>query len=431
MALKPYDLIGIGIGPFNLSLAALLEKAPELTSVFLERKPSFDWHPEVMFEDSLMQTSYLKDLVTPVDPTSPYSFLNHLVDRNLFYQFLNTQRGTIARREFEQYCAWVSQKLAHKLQFETAVSAVSFDGGLFQVQTARGLLQSRSICIGTGLVPRIPECVEPHLGPRVFHAKSPELKNVNLEGKSVVIIGGGQTGIEVFRNALLGKWGHPGSLRLVTRRKSLEPLDESPFTNDYFTPAYVDAFWGLTLDKKAQIVASQKLASDGNTPNYLLDLYNDLYRLKHVEGDTREIRILAYRKLVALSKTGSENYTLKLENAFYDQTEEMRADVVILSTGFQNAIPSILDPIRGRIAFDHEGRFQFKKCYDIRWDGPPENKIYALNFSRHNHGIIDPQTSLMAWRSAVVINDLAQRPLYKTESSPANFVDYGTKETRS
>ncbi len=113
---KTHHLVGIGVGPFNLSLAALLDKAPSIHSVFLERKAQFDWHPEVMFPDSNMQTSYLKDLVTPVDPTSRYSFLNYLADKHLLYPFLNTQRSIISRREFEQYCAWVSRRLGERLR---------------------------------------------------------------------------------------------------------------------------------------------------------------------------------------------------------------------------------------------------------------------------------------------------------------------------
>lgn len=33
-----YDLVGVGIGPFNLGLAALLEKTPELNAVFLRKR---------------------------------------------------------------------------------------------------------------------------------------------------------------------------------------------------------------------------------------------------------------------------------------------------------------------------------------------------------------------------------------------------------
>ncbi len=125
-----FDLIGIGIGPFNLSLAALLEKAQSTNTLFLDKKPQFDWHPELMFSDSIMQTSYLTDLVTPVDPTNPYSFLNYLCNRNLFYSFLNTERAFISRMEFEQYCQWVSQQLAYKLKFNMDVRQVTFSDGL-------------------------------------------------------------------------------------------------------------------------------------------------------------------------------------------------------------------------------------------------------------------------------------------------------------
>lgn len=418
------DLAGIGIGPFNLSLAALLRKTPQVKHLFFERRPQFDWHSEIMFRDSTMQTTYLKDLVTPVDPTSPYSFLNHLVERGLFYQFLNTQRTVISRREFEQYCTWVSEKLHATLKFKTEVLGVNFTNGEFRVHTPDGLHRSKNICVATGLVPRIPDCARPHVGANVFHAKSPALKNVNLEGKSVVIVGGGQTGIELFRNALHGKWGRAHSLRLLTRRKSLEPLDESAFTNEYFTPAYVESFWNLNLQKKTQIVAEQKLASDGNTPSYLLELFNDLYHLKHVEKDTREIGIMACRKLTDLEIAPGGGYRLAIENTFRETKASIDADIVILSTGFENAIPPMLEPLFPKIDFDSERRFKFKKSYAVEWDGPAENRIYALNFSRHNHGIIDPQTSLMAWRSAVVINDLTGQEIYATRPTTPSFVEY-------
>lgn len=418
-----HDLVGIGIGPFNLSLAALLEKVPDISHLFLERKTQFDWHPEVMFSDSIMQTSYLKDLVTPVDPTNPHSFLNYLVDQNLFYPFLNTQRSVVSRKEFELYCSWVAARLQSKLQFNTDVHQVNFSGDYFKIETSQGEVQAKNICVATGLSPRIPDFARAFVGPQVFHAKSPQLKNLNLENKSVVIVGGGQTGLEVFRNAIHGQWGKFAAISLVTRRKSLEPLDESAFTNDYFTPNYVNKFWNLSLEKKAQVVASQKLASDGNTPSYLSQLYNDLYRLKHVDKDPRKINILACRKVNKLTAE-SRGYSLGIENTFSDQHEEMKADIVILCTGFQSSIPQILEPLFAQIRFDHEGRFNFNKNYSIEWSGPEKNRIYALNFSRHNHGIIDPQTSLMAWRSATVVNDLAQKKVYTTEQAFQNFVEY-------
>lgn len=48
--MKKIDITGIGIGPFNLGLAALLSHHPEIKSVFLERKPEFRWHEGLLLQ---------------------------------------------------------------------------------------------------------------------------------------------------------------------------------------------------------------------------------------------------------------------------------------------------------------------------------------------------------------------------------------------
>lgn len=47
--MNKYDIVGIGAGPANLSLSALLGvRAPELTARFVERQSSFNWHPGML-----------------------------------------------------------------------------------------------------------------------------------------------------------------------------------------------------------------------------------------------------------------------------------------------------------------------------------------------------------------------------------------------
>ncbi len=422
------DLAGIGIGPFNLSLAALCSGVKELNFKFFERKPSFEWHSEIIFNDSYMQTSFLKDLVTGADPTNPYSFLNYLVKNGLFYSFMNTERESVTRKEFELYCQWVSRELSTHLSFSSGVSSINFDEdrSLFEIETEAGSYLARNICLGTGLLPRVPDCARSYLGPKVFHAKSKELASINLENKKVVIIGGGQTGVEVFRNALNNKWGKVASLQIVTSRANLEPLDNSPFTNEYFTPQYVDEFFKLDPSAKAPITSYQKLASDGNTPEYLNQLYNDLYQLKNIANDERTIEILPYRRMEGVSES-QNGFELSVKNRFYQKEETLNADIVVLATGFESVVPELIAPIRDKISFDLSGRFNFNPDFSLKWKQEARSKIFALNFSRHGHGIAEPQTSLMAWRSATVINSLLGREHFQTKNSVANFINYGSK----
>jgi len=79
-----YDVVGIGVGPANLSLAALLTKTPHLTSRFIEKQANFVWHAGMLLPKSNLQVSHLKDLVTLVDPTNPYSYINYLHSKKMF-----------------------------------------------------------------------------------------------------------------------------------------------------------------------------------------------------------------------------------------------------------------------------------------------------------------------------------------------------------
>lgn len=422
-----FDLVGVGIGPFHLSLAALMQKAQDKKTLFFDQKPAFHWHSELMFADADMQTSYLKDLVTPADPTSPYSFLNYLVDQGLFYAFMNTNRKVVTRHEFEHYCQWVSEHLGDSLKFNSSIESVNFEKDRFVITAQEGVYTSTNLSIATGHQPRIPECAKNFIGPTVFHAKSPALKDLDLRGKRVLVIGGGQTGVEVFMNAIQDRWGRVKNIRLISRRQNLEPLDESPFTNEYFGPSYVDEFFKLSQELKEPIVMAQKLASDGNTPEYLHRLYNHLYQLKHVHHDDLDFKILPYRNFVDLTVTETGLMATLLNN-FQHAHEKIEADIIILSTGFTIDIPRIFDPLKELINMDNLGRFIVKRNFDLDWKGPVNNKIYALNFSRHRHGISEPQTSLMAWRSATIINDLAQKEIYKTNHAVPCFVHYGKME---
>lgn len=85
-----------------------------------------------------MQTSFLKDLVSAVEPTNRHSFLNYLVQRKKFYRFLTTEQRTVSREEFADYLCWAADNLT-SLAFSQQVQQVSFDeqNGLFEVVTQR------------------------------------------------------------------------------------------------------------------------------------------------------------------------------------------------------------------------------------------------------------------------------------------------------
>ncbi|KAH2775872.1 hypothetical protein KXW38_000985, partial [Aspergillus fumigatus] len=159
------DVTGIGIGPANLSLAALLDLYPEIRSRFYDRRARFSWHSDLLLPAAELQVSFIKDLVSLVAPNSRLSFLCFLHEQGRLHAFLNARFDAVLRLEFNQYLQWACRSL-QTLSFGNAVIAVDHlrYNNFFSVESDRERIKSRSIVLGTGLVPRVPNVAIPHLG---------------------------------------------------------------------------------------------------------------------------------------------------------------------------------------------------------------------------------------------------------------------------
>ncbi|EGT5746770.1 lysine 6-monooxygenase, partial [Cronobacter dublinensis subsp. dublinensis] len=300
--MKTYDFIGIGIGPFNLSIAALAEGLDGFSSLFLERKPHFSWHPGMMVPDCHMQTSFLKDLVSAVEPTNRYSFLNYLVQRKKFYRFLTTEQRTVSREEFADYLCWAAESLSN-LAFSQQVQQVSFNeaNGLFEVVTQRDRFLARHVCMGIGKQINLPDCVHTQ-SDRCFHASEMMLRTPSLAGKRVTVVGGGQSGADLFLNIFRGEWGQPAALNWVSRRNNYNALDEAAFANEYFTPEYLESFAQLDEKTRCALLAEQKMTSDGVTAESLLAIYRAMYHRFEVLREKPWAHLLPSRSVTRVTQ---------------------------------------------------------------------------------------------------------------------------------
>lgn len=405
------DYIGVGIGPSNLSLAALKAPFPELRACCFERKPEFQWHSGLLFPESEIQVSHLKDLVTLVDPRSRYSFLSFLREHGRLYSFINANFARVRRQEFNEYFAWVSSQLPD-LYFDEPVFMVSFDGD-FVVHSNRREVRARSIVVGTGTTPVVPESVETHLGPTVFHAADCLDSAVSVAGRRVAIVGGGQSAAEVFLWLVSNHAELPRQITWITRRWGFLPLDESAFTNDLFTPGYSDHFFALPQDTRRRLAREQRMASDGISQTLIEAIYRRLYELEFLSVGRCLCRLLPDRELIDVRPT-NDGWRLELQGIDRRVRHAETADVVILGTGYRRSLPSCLDPLIGRIAIEDGGPI-VREDFSLVWDGPPSTRIFIQNGALAARGVADPNLSLTAWRSAKILNAIAGRALYEVD----------------
>lgn len=405
------DLAGLGVGPFNLSIAALADShVPGLATRFFERRHKLVWHPGLMLPDTHLQTGFLKDLVTAVAPDSPHSFLNYLVRHRRFYRFMTAGLPTISRAEFSDYLRWVAGRLDN-VELGEAVREVSLDSQGFVLRTDHGTHRARHLCLGAGKTPWWPDFAVKQQGAQCLHGANIAYEPRDFNGRRIVIVGGGQSGADIFLNALRGHWGQPRELLWVSRRRNFQPLDETAFTNEYFTPDYTQGFHDLPQNVREREVAAQKLASDGITPAALQTLYQELYHRFDVLGEPRWARLLPHRAAIDLQRQGP-GFALITEHGLCGDHEAFMADVVIFATGFQSCLPDCLTPIAERLHQDQHGELMLGANFDVAWDGPTHHRLYAVNAGRHSHGIAEPQLSLMAWRSARILNHVAGRQVF-------------------
>jgi lysine N6-hydroxylase len=418
------DLAGIGIGPFNLSLAALLEPVPGLRACFFEGKRAFSWHEGQLLPATRLQTSFLKDLVTPVDPTSRHSFLAYLVEKGRFYEFVHADHAAVSRAEFADYLAWVAGRLA-SLRFAASVDAIEVEDGIFRLSGSFGEVMARNLALATGREPALPPWAEALVGQRFFHVSRLLYERPDVSGLRVAIVGGGQSGAEAFLSLARDLFGRAQSLTWISRRMGFSPLDETHLTNEWFTPGYVRAFHALPPERRRRHLHDQRLASDGISPSTLAEIYQLLYERRHLALDGERFRLLPGREAQA-GDFDRRHYTLALANRFDGGRESVAADLVVMATGFAWRLPDCLAPLSDRIATDRTGAVALDERFRLAWEGPHDARIYILNGGLHSHGIAEPQLSLMAWRSAVIANDLAGFARYPLPA-PLPLVEWGTE----
>ena len=401
------QLIGIGVGPANLSLASLLS-GETVSNVFLDRREGFAWHAGMQLPHANLQVSLFKDLVTLADPTNPYSFLAYLHASGRIYHFLNARFDAVTRKEFSLYLDWAA-RLNPNVCFGEEVLDIRFDGD-FAVTTDKRELRSHNIAVGVGQSPKVPIFARNFLGARQFHSADFIWKAGSLGGKCVAVVGGGQSGAEIFLN-LLARSGEdaPERISWVSRRTCYWPIDDTAFTNDLFMPCHQSYFASLDEATRKRFLIDNVLASDGISADTLKQIYQTLYLRRYVDGEPNRVALLPGRAATGVSPAGL-GWHLELHHRNLDVPEEVFADVVIWATGYENPERSFLGGIEERIERVGD-EFRVDAHFRAVWDGPADRSIFIQNGTRAQKGLADPNLSLLAWRSECIIGRLTGRPL--------------------
>ncbi|MEU4168472.1 lysine N(6)-hydroxylase/L-ornithine N(5)-oxygenase family protein [Streptomyces sp. NPDC026665] len=410
-----YDFVGIGLGPFNLGLACLTEPIAELSGVFLESKPHFEWHSGMFLEGAHLQTPFMSDLVTLADPTSPYSFLNYLKESGRLYSFYIRENFYPLRVEYDDYCRWAASRLS-SVRFGTTVAEVTYEDEVYTVRTEAGeLFRARHLVLGTGTSPHVPEsCAD--LGGDFIHNSRYMQNKRELQAKdSITLVGSGQSAAEIFYDLLSEIDVHGYRLNWVTRSPRFFPLEYTKLTLEMTSPEYIDYFHALPEATRYRLQSEQKGLFKG-IDGELIDAIFDLLYQKNLGGPV-PARLLTNSSLEsARYEQGTGTYTLGLRQQEQGKDYELSSTGLVLATGYRYAEPAFLAPVRDRLRYDGQGNFDVARNYAIDVTG---GGIFLQNAGVHTHSITSPDLGMGPYRNASIIRELLGTEYYPVEKAIA------------
>lgn len=436
MSTTTLDIAGIGIGPFNLGLAALLSRHPKVNCAFLERKAEFHWHEGLLLPGTTLQVPFFADLVTMADPTHPLSYLNYLHQHDRLYQFYYYDNFLVPRREYDHYCGWAALQLP-SCHFGEDVVNVRYDPDTdrFAIESEsshgeRKRLYSRDLVIGIGTVPWLPQWAKSSNHPRVRH--SAEFANIQAElmrCQRVTVIGSGQSAAEcvlaLFSSLMPEQVNAGASIQWITRSAGFHPMEYSKLGQECFTPAYMQYFHSMPREKRREIVVDQGLLYKGISFSTIGDIFDLLYE-RSIGGRNPGLTLHSNCEVESVEMLDASG-PLRL-TCLHRQLEKrcvLDTDAIVAATGYVHSWPEWFEKLKGTVlATDANNDCIVQDDFTaVRCDGG-RGRIFVQNAEIFQHGVGSPDLGIGATRNSVIINQLLGELRYRVPKKSA-FQDYG------
>ena len=429
-----HTVVGIGLGPFNLGLAAMLDgvddgsssasqaeaEADDVDAVFLERDAEFNWHEGMLLEGATLEVPFLADLVTLADPTNPHSYLNYLRETGRIYEFYFYETFQTPRREYNEYLRWVAENL-DSCRFSREVTEVRWNDERKQFVVSarhpetgeRFEYRGDDLALGIGSRPRIPEHLRGHPEDEVFHTSQYRYnRDRALEAESITVVGSGQSAAEVFQDLLERQSNEGYRLDWLTRSDGFFPMEYSKLGLQHFTPEYEQYVYDLPQEVKDELVPNQDLLYKGVDPGTSAEIYDLLYR-RSIGGREPDIGLFAMTDVRDIEPV-DEMYALDCHQWQAEESFVHESEVVILGTGYKRPVPDLLEPLEHAINWDDYGRFRVTE--DHRLDIDVSGDVFLQNAEIHTHGVGVPDLGLGCYRNTKFVNRLVGHEAYPEDT---------------
>jgi lysine N6-hydroxylase len=420
-----YDLLGIGLGPFNLGLAALAADIPWLSTAFIEQNDGFDWHPGLLLPGARLQVPFYADLVTLVRPQSKFSWFSFLHANGRMFRFGVQDNPFPLRREYNEYGKWVAGQLqglwfGHRVEgVDYCEEKARYDVSVLELKTgAHKTFHAKHLVIGIGSEPYVPACARPLLGTSgIFHASEYLYYRDELNHKSrFTVIGSGQSAAEIFQDTL--SRSARCTLSWFTRSPRFFPMETSPAAFEMSSPDYRHHFYRLPAAMKEFLLAGQDALYKGINAGLLSAIYERMYE-RLLEDPADATALYPNCELINI-KVDSQQIICTFRHCETKEMFEHTTDALILSTGYKEKPATFLTNVKERINYLSNGKYNVSQEYGVTND----QTIFVQNADLHTHGFASADLSFGPYRNAVILNAILGYPHFPLETG-TSFQRFG------
>jgi L-ornithine N5-oxygenase len=436
---KIFDVVGVGFGPANLSLAIAFEELyPHISAQFFESEAGTDWQSGMMVDRANIQHTPINDLVTLRNPRSKYTFINYLFGR--LFEHFDLDLEYPLRSEYAHYVKWVAGHFESQVSYGSRVTSIQpeiQDGRpVYKLTSSSGAqCRGRILVIGTGRSPYIPAVLAQASASasgasgasggsagsgesgRVIHLTRylPTIERFAGRGPaSVAVVGAGQSAIEILID-LVRRFPQLKVTSYI-RHFAYRLKDTNPFMEACIFPEHISKFYHMSWDHKRRVNEDLKLINYSSADmDVLQELYLLIYEQKLKDG-TNPLRIFNDTSIVAAAEDAGK-VRITAEHVYSGERNDQSYDLVIAATGFrdlgpaehQEAIPPLLASLKDKYRFNDRGFCHVNQDYSLTSQQPGIAPVFLNGLCEATHGISDAGTfSLLSWRAkklSATLND--------------------------
>jgi L-ornithine N5-oxygenase len=431
----------VGFGPANIALAIAFEELwPDCRVKFLEREPAPCWQPMMLLDGADIQNNPVRDLVTPRNPRSRYTFINYLHENDRLFRHLNLPAPFPLRKEFARYVQWVADQVRADVEYgrdvvNLALTSASDGARLVEACTADGgRYRAHAVVVAPGRSPYVPEVFEHLRSPSAFHSSAylPGIGDLDRDfAGTVALVGSSQSAAEV----MLDLTNRLPDARIVNVMSGFgyRLKDTSPFSEEVYFPEFVPYYFHASSEAKARLRTQLRPTNYSAADRDVIDaLYMRLYE-DELDGRCR-LSMLTNRS-IDRARSHDGQVVLEMTERITGVRDTLAADRVVLATGYrdlgmherQELQPPLLSDLSAILRIDDVTGLSVGLDYRVQAasesrDVPP---IYVNGLCETTHGMGDAGSfSLLALRAKTIVQSL-RRSLTAATATPVDrdFVD--------